>query len=249
MLSLALLVWAQFAGASGMTLDPKRVFPQDILSQQLAAAAQRGDIKRLQTLVAEGGNVKAAGLKDLTLPHFALYAPNPDALVWLIQQGADPVSRLPNNATVPHYAVAKEESKRKPTAAWIEPLLKLGVSPDLAGTEGDYTLLVLATIHKNRPAIRALKAAGANMNLMRNPLDGTALHWALTGRDLDLAAELADLGVDPRIKQRLGQDQLDAAQQYCIYLSGTLSGPERQASFTRLSAAFKKWGLDIPCGF
>jgi hypothetical protein len=246
---VALLVCVQLAGAAGMTLDPKRVFPQDVLAQQLAAAAQRGDTKRLQTLVAEGGNVKAKGLKDLTLPHFALYAPNPDALVWLIQQGADPVSRLPNNATVPHYAVAKEESKRKPTAAWIEPLLKLGVSPDLAGTEGDYTLLVLATIHRNRPAILALKAAGANMSFMRTPLDGTAIHWALTGRDLDLAAELADLGVDPRIKQRKGRSELNAAEQYCRYISGALSDPERQASFTRMSAAFKKWGLDIPCGF
>jgi len=236
-------------GGGSHAMNPKQVFPQDPLAQQLAAAAQRGDIARLQKLVAEGGNVKAKGLKDLTLPHFALYAPNPDALVWLIQQGADPVSRLPNNATVPHYAVAKEEARRKPTAAWIAPLLKLGVSPDLAGTEGDYTLLVLATIHGNRPAIHALKAAGANMSLMRSPLDGTAIHWALTGSDLDLAAELADLGVDPRIRKRSGDLMLNGAEDYCRSLSGRLIGPERQASFARMSAAFKKWGLDIPCGF
>ncbi len=248
-LLVAAIAVATCLDASAQPMDPKKVFPQDILSQQLAAAAQRGDIKRLQTLVADGGNVKAKGLKELSLPHFALYAPNPDALVWLVQQGADPISRLPNDATVPHYAVAKEDANRKPTAAWIEPLLKLGVSPDLIGTEGGYTLLILATIHRNRPAIHALKAAGANLNLMRSPTSGTALHWALSGRDLDLAAELADLGVDPRIKQRLGRSELDAAEQYCRYLSGSLIGPERQASFTRLSAAFKKWGLDIPCGF
>jgi ankyrin repeat protein len=236
-------------GGGAQAMNPKQVFPQDPLAQQMAAAAQRGDIARLQKLQADGGNVKVNGLKDLTLPHFALYAPNPDTLVWLIQQGADPISRLPNNATVPHYAVAKEEGRGKPTAAWISPLLKLGVSPDLAGTEGDYTLLVLATIHRNRPAIHALKAAGANMSLMRNPLDGTAIHWALTSADLDLAAELADLGVDPRIKKRSGDLSLNAAERYCRSLSGTLIGPERQASFARMAAAFKKWGLDIPCGF
>lgn len=232
-----------------MTLDPKKVFPRDQLAQKMAVAVQSGDIERLKRFQAEGGNVKVKGEKDLTLTHYALYAPTPAALIWLVEQGADPISRLPNGATVPHYAVTKEDSRRKPTAAWLEPLLKLGVSPDLAGTEGDYTLLVLATIHENRPAIHALKAAGANMSLMRNPLDGTALHWALTGANLDLAAELADLGVDPRIKQRLGDTSLNAAEKYCDFLSGTLIGPERQASFSRMSAAFKKWGLDIPCRF
>jgi hypothetical protein len=123
-------------GGGAQAMNPKQVFPQDPLAQQMAAAAQRGDIARLQKLQADGGNVKVNGLKDLTLPHFALYAPNPDTLVWLIQQGADPISRLPNNATVPHYAVAKEEGRGKPTAAWISPPSQAGCIARSGGNRG-----------------------------------------------------------------------------------------------------------------
>jgi len=156
---------------------------------------------------------------------------------------------LASGATVPHYAIAKTDAAGKPTATWIEPLLKVGVSPDLVGDEGGRTLLVTAAIFENLPAAQALKQAGADMNFMPSPLKGTALHWALTRRNLNLAAALADLGVDPRIRQRKGAVSLNAAEQYCEYLSGRLLGTERQASFDRMVRAFEKWGLKMPCGF
>ncbi|MBT9489205.1 MAG: ankyrin repeat domain-containing protein [Rubrivivax sp.] len=232
-----------------MALSVKSVFPNDPIAQDMATAATRGDVATLQQLKARGADVKVRGQRSLTLPHLALHAPNPAALVWLVQQGADPVSALENGATVPHYALSKKDSEGKPTAAWLEPLLKLGVSPNLIGDEGQYTLLVGAAIFENLPAARALKQAGANMNLMPDPLKGTAIHLALTRRNLDMAADLADLGVDPRIGKRMGDATMNAAQQYCKFLGGRLIGPNRQMAFSRMEKSFERWGLQMPCGF
>lgn len=244
-----LLFNTHLAFANRVSMKPNAVFPHDRLAQQMAEAAARGDVDRMKELQQKGASVKAKGERDITLPHFALYAKDPSALTWLVEQGADPVSRLPNDATVPHYAVGKFDAQRRPTAAWIEPLLKAGVSPDLRGSGAGSTLVLEATLFSNVPAVRALKAAGANLNLMSSPLEGTAIHLALTGGRLGLAAELADLGVDPRIRQQMGPDLLDAVEFYCGKGPLRSRSPEAKAGFDQMVIAFRKWGLEFPCGF
>ncbi len=227
-----------------MGLDPNKVF-SDTRYQAVAAAVMRGDMRTLEASAMQAPiDWKVAGTKGLTLGHLALHAPSSAMLEYVLGKGADPVARLEGDNTIPHYALGKNDAEGVRTDAWLAVLLRHGVSPDLIGPAGD-PLVIRAVGYGNMKAIELLARSGANLSLTAKDNDGTAIHHALTSNDLVMAARIAELGGDPRVKDG---HNMTAADQYCRFNKGQYE-ERRRAAFERLQAAFLKYGLSIPCGF
>lgn len=227
-----------------MALDPNKVF-SDPRYQTVAAAVMRGDVRTLEVSAAQAPiDWQVAGTKGLTLGHLALHAPSPEMLEYVLAKGADPVARIEGNNTIPHYALGKNDAGGERTAAWLAVLLRHNVSPDLIGPAG-YPLIIRAVGYGNMKAIELLARSGANMSLTGNDNDGTAIHHALSANNLPMAARIAELGGDPRVKDG---HNMTAADKYCRFKKGRYE-ERRRPAFEQLQLAFLRYGLNIPCGF
>jgi hypothetical protein len=227
-----------------MGLDPNKVFG-DARYPAVAAAVMRGDVLALESNAAKAPiDWRTAGAKGLTLGHLALHAPTPAMLDYVLRKGADPIARIEGDNTIPHYSLGKNDAQGVRTDAWLAVLLRHGVSPDLTGPAG-HPLVVQAVGYGNLKAIELLARSGAKMSQTAADNDGTAIHHALTVNDLGMAARIAELGGDPRIKDG---HEMNAAENYCRFNHGQYE-ERRRADFERLKAAFLKYGLSIPCGF
>ena len=176
----------------------------------LLAAAHRGDVDRIQRLLAAGASVRTTDGHGRTPVHIATFARQRDAIVALHKAGAD-LDRLENDRydAVTIAAVADDEST-------LRTLLQLGASARQTTSRYDGTALIAAAHLGHDGVVRQLIAAGAPLDHVNN------LHWTAAieavvlgdgGRRHQATLKaLIDAGANLRLADRQGQTPLQLAR-------------------------------------
>lgn len=176
----------------------------------LHAAAHKGDVSKVQRLIASGAALNAADAHGRTPLHVATFARQRDAIRALTKAGAD-LNRLENDRydAVTIAAVADDE-------ATLKVLLELGASAKQVTSRYDGTALIAAAHLGHDGVVRQLIAAGAPLNHVNN------LHWTAVieaivlgdggARHQATLMALIDAGANLQLTDRSGQTPLALAK-------------------------------------
>ncbi len=208
---------AALAGLAGLALGAGTVAAQvppgaDEVARfgALHAAAHRGDVAALRTLLAAGADVNQRGAQGRTAVHVATFARQREAVRVLADHKAD-LGLLENDRydAVTIAAVADDE----PT---LRVLLSLGASAKLTTSRYDGTALIAAAHLGHDGVVRQLIAAGAPLDHVNN------LHWTAVieavvlgdggPRHQTTLKALLDAGASTQLADRQGRTPLQLAQ-------------------------------------
>ena len=176
----------------------------------LHAAAHRGDVAALRTLLAAGADVNQRDAQGRTAVHVATFARQREAVRVLADHKAD-LGLLENDRydAVTIAAVADDE----PT---LRVLLTLGASAKLTTSRYDGTALIAAAHLGHDGVVRQLIAAGAPLDHVNN------LHWTAVIEAVVLGdggprhratlKALLDAGASTQLADRQGRTPLQLAQ-------------------------------------
>lgn len=176
----------------------------------LHAAAHKGDVSKVQRLIASGAALNAADAHGRTPLHVATFARQRDAIRALTKAGAD-LNRLENDRydAVTIAAVADDE-------ATLKVLLELGASAKQVTSRYDGTALIAAAHLGHDGVVRQLIAAGAPLDHVNN------LHWTAVieaivlgdggARHQATLKALIDAGANLQLADRSGQTPLALAK-------------------------------------
>src|SRR5690606_16401499 len=106
--------------------------------QNLADAAEQGDLATIERLVQNGTKVDSRLLDGTTALHWAVLRDQVDAARMLLDHGADPAA-VNRNGMTPLYLAAQNGN-----AAMVALLLDAGASPNAVATTGESTLMTAA---------------------------------------------------------------------------------------------------------
>ena len=184
----------------------------------VSLAATNGDAAALQALLKAGADANAAAAEGETPIMLAARSGNPEAIKVLAGFGADVNAKenwLGESALM--WAAAENHGGA------VKALAELGADLNVRSSNTDFpqqkfttsgmvatylnrggwTALMYAARQDSKDGIRALAAAGADLNL-RDP-DGTnALSFAILNAHYDLAAVLLEAGADPNVVDESG---------------------------------------------
>jgi len=161
------------------------------MEQELFDAIKGGRVDEVRQLVQLNPSLKAArdagGASAILV---ATYNMKPDLVNALVELGA-PVDIF--EASV----LGKVDR--------IQEILKGDPSRVSEHAPDGFTPVALAAFFAQPLAVKALIAAGANVNAAaKNPLKVQALHAAVAGRHLEIVKAVLDAGADPNAKQQAG---------------------------------------------
>lgn len=176
----------------------------------LHAAAHKGDVAKVQRLVASGAGLNATDAHGRTPLHVATFARQREAIRALAKAGAD-LNRLEADRydAVTIAAVADDE-------ATLKVLLDLGASAKQTTSRYDGTALIAAAHLGHDGVVRQLIAAGAPLDHVNN------LHWTAVIESIVLGdggvrhqatlKALIDAGANLQLTDRSGQTPLSLAK-------------------------------------
>ncbi|NWF47584.1 ankyrin repeat domain-containing protein [Hydrogenophaga sp. D2P1] len=176
----------------------------------LHMAAQKGDVAKIQRLVASGAPPNATDSHGRTPLHVATFARQRDAIRALVKAGAD-LNQLENDRydVVTIASVADDEET-------LKVLLQLGASAKQVTSRYDGTALIAAAHLGHDGVVRQLIAAGAPLDHVNN------LHWTAVIESIVLGdggarhqatlKALIDAGANLQLADRSGQTPLALAK-------------------------------------
>ena len=186
--------------------------------QDLADAAEAGDMATVRSLLDSGADVNAAQRNGSTALHWAIYRDDAGTVDLLIDRGAD-VTVKTREGISPLFMASLYGN-----AVIIESLLDAGADANEAGPNTE-TPVMLAARNGNPDAIRTLIDAGADPNIAETVRGTTALMWAIEQRHseavavliaggADVAVQTADSGLPRRyMANRVNVDRVQSAQE------------------------------------
>lgn len=154
-----------------------------------------------------GSNQNEIMLTDeegLTLLHRAAITGDQEAVVSLIEKGANPNARDNMGRGALLWAILKEHTKI------AEILIKAGADVNLTDGENVFSPLLLAVFKRNQKLIRILIDAGSNVNGADNE-GWTPLHEAVTNKQTEIIRLLISSGANAEIKDNEGFTALSIA--------------------------------------
>jgi ankyrin repeat protein len=165
----------------------------------LVRAVQSGDHATVRALVKQPGTVKATTADGTTALHWAARGGDTLALDLLIKAGADVNAKTRYGVTPLTLAV------RAGRDANVQALLTAGakVAAADAGLPEGQTLLMHAARTGNVTVMKALLAAGANVNAKETRTETTAVAWAAEANRGQAVKLLAEAGADLNVLSRL----------------------------------------------
>lgn len=178
--------------------------------QGLLAAAWKGDVPKLERLVAANADLNARDPHGRTALHVATFARQRTAVRALVKAGAD-INRLENDRydAVTIASVADDE-------ATLRELLSLGASAKQITSRYDGTALIAAAHLGHDGVVRQLIAAGAPLDHVNN------LHWTAVieaivlgdggARHQATLKALLEAGASAKLTDRRGQTPLELAR-------------------------------------
>jgi ankyrin repeat protein len=158
-------------------------------SEELIAAAQRGDATVALAAIEDGVDVNGKSPDGTTALHWAVYRDNLALVERLIAAGADVMAANEFGST------PLAEAATVGNAAVIEALLKAGAAVDAPGSDGQTALMVVAR-SGNTAAAEVLLTHGADVNARERWREQTALMWAAAQNQPAMAALLIERGAD-----------------------------------------------------
>jgi ankyrin repeat protein len=176
----------------------------------LLGAAQRGDVAKVEKLIAQKTDLNTRDEQGRTPLHVATFARQVPVIKLLAQAGAD-LSAMENDKydAVTIAAVADDE-------ATLATLLALGASAKLTTSRYDGTALIAAAHLGHDGVVRQLIAAGAPLDHVNN------LHWTATIESVVLGdggprhqqtlRALIDAGANLQLTDRQGNTPLQLAR-------------------------------------
>lgn len=161
------------------------------MEEQLFEAIKGGRADEVRRLIEQSPSLKTArdagGASTILV---ATYNMKPDVVAALVELGA-PVD-ISEASVLGQIDRIHEILEGNPDRVWEH-------APD------GFTPVALAAFFGQLPAVRALIAAGADVNAAaRNPLKVQALHAAVAGRNLEIVKTVLDAGGDPNAQQQAG---------------------------------------------
>ncbi len=202
-------------GLAWATLSQAQVAPyaaEAAAYRGLHAAAARGDVAKIENLVAAKADINSRDAYGRTPLHVATFARQRAAVRALLQAGADK-GALENDCydAVTIAAVADDEET-------LRTLLSLGASAKLVTSRYDGTALIAAAHLGHDGVVRQLIAAGAPLDHVNN------LHWTATIESIVLGnggprhqatlKALVEAGANLQLTDRHGKTPLDLARSY-----------------------------------
>lgn len=162
----------------------------------VAAAAQRGDIGRVQALLSQGEDANGATADGSSALLWAAYHSDPQLVTALVGAGADA------NVANDYGVTPLLQASRTGDAAVIAALLDGGADLELAHPEGE-TALMAAALTGRIDAVRLLLERGADPNAVDTFQEQTALMRAAAEGHLEAVDLLLAAGADPNAQARV----------------------------------------------
>lgn len=183
--------------------------PADLFSnpqlRALAVAAQHGDVKRIDNLIAQGVDVNGSGRYGIAPLFSAWQARNKEGFEALLKHGANPNNIWTTGHTLLNLIAGSSDPDLLKLA------LKYGADPDLVAPRLDETPIFAAVEYRNGNVnVPILIKAGANLNYQKKPSMKTAIMDAAELGQFDLVYELLEAGADYKLKDTRGRDLRDS---------------------------------------
>lgn len=179
-------------------MTPAELFPDPEL-RALASAAQHGNTRKIDALIAKGVNVNGKGRFGETPLFSAFQVRNKRGFKALLEHGANP-NFIDNNGQTLMNDIAGYSS-----TYFLRLVLKHGGDPNLVAPRSGEAPLFFAVAPDGKHNIPLLLRAGANLN-MQDKDGNTALMMAATYNQYDAAYELLQAGANYKLKDTSGHD-------------------------------------------
>lgn len=162
---------------------------QTARDERIANAAERRDVKAVQTLLAQGADVNGRQGDGATALHWAAHSDDLETVERLLRAKAS--VDVANDLGVTPLALASETGN----AAMVERLLQAGANPN-SGTASGETALMTAARTGSVGAVQALLARGADVNAKEQTHGQTALMWAVSNGHPSIVRALLEKKAD-----------------------------------------------------
>lgn len=197
------------SGCTGNAMESEPDKPIDVMTptelfadpglRALAEAAQHGNVKKIDALIAKGVNVNGKGRYGETPLYAAFQVRNKRGFKALLEHGANPNFIDANGQTLMNDIAGYSSTY------FMKLALKHGGDPNLVAPRSGETPLFFAVAPDGKQNIGLLLRAGANLNMQDK--DGyTALMMAAIYNQYDAVYELLEAGADYKLKNTSGHD-------------------------------------------
>ncbi|MGH8226194.1 MAG: ankyrin repeat domain-containing protein [Gammaproteobacteria bacterium] len=181
-----------------MYMTPAELFSDPQL-RALAEAAQHGNVKKIDALIAKGINVNGKGKFGITPLFSAAQAGSKVGFKALLDRGANP-----NNVWANGYTLMNTIAESSHDPYFMEEALRHGGNPNLFESGSDKTPLIAAVTVSGKVNIPALIKAGANLNYQMPVGKETAIIWAVLDGQFDVVYELLKAGANYGLEDNRG---------------------------------------------
>jgi len=173
---------------------------------QVAEAIEAGRIPEIKRIIDGGIDINHIGNEGMSLLMWSIAKQRKNVVALLLELGADP------NITTEKYnalwmAVILKDSD------YLNTLLRFNGDVDSKNTKTGRSLIFEATLHGRLENLKTLMEKGADMN-HQNISGNTVLNYSISFKAYNTSLVLLDLGVDPTIKNRWGNNALDLLEQF-----------------------------------
>lgn len=179
--------------------------PSDLFSnprlRKLAVAAQQGDVKKIDALIAQGVDVNGPGKYGITPLFSAWQVRNTKGFEALLAHGADPNNVWTTGETLLNLIAGAADPDL------LELALKYGANPNLVELRTDETPIFPASqFLDGNGNVPILIKAGANLNYQSKPLMKTAMMDAAGDGHFHVVYNLLVAGADYRLRDANNHD-------------------------------------------
>ncbi len=215
------------------------MFPDEQV-RALAKAAGRGQMKKVDALVAKGVEVNARGTSNATPLFWALKKRNLKGVIRLLELGADPNIMYDDGGSVIHWAASYGKY------LLLEAVLQHGGDPNLISSGGfkETPLFEVIDLIFRPDDIRCLNLLvdyGADVNAVS--LGATPVISAANLGRFDLVKELLKRGADYRLQNNHGETLLDViASDKDRYIPGS----KQEKALRNLIEWLEQRGISLP---
>ncbi|MEM9101600.1 MAG: ankyrin repeat domain-containing protein [Pseudomonadota bacterium] len=175
-------------------MDLKTMFPDEQL-RALAKAAGKGQLKKIDELVAQGVSVNARGRRNATALFWSMR--NKEGFTHLLKLGADPNVVFGDGGSVMHWAARKKD------CTLLETALKYGGNPNLRAGMFNASPTFETVVHASSSSLSEcfyyLLRNGAEINL-QDKYGFTVLLTSAAHAEYEMTLELLNLGADYTIQ-------------------------------------------------